>query len=851
MALYLLFVMLAYYILKPVARSLYITEFDAERLPYLYLAVAASGGVLAYLYTRAAVRWSLRYAVHGTIAFVIVSLLEVWELLEYPLPWLYYVMNIWVSLFSLVLVSQGWLIAGNIFNSWEAKRLYGFLAGCSVLGAALGGSFTAAFAKEMGTRNLLLASAGFVFLAWLSYVALLRVKGAGLGRARAAEEVEQVFTMRDFKLAVKSYRHLQVIIAIIAVTYVVDTLVEYQFSTIASQGRKGDALTAFFGGFYGIWLNLATFFLQIFVTAQVVKRFGVSGALLVMPVGIGAASVFMLFSPGIWAAGAARLVEASTRYSFNRTGMELLYLPLPDDLKNRTKAFVDVFVDRLSRGVGAILILGVAAVFGKQLTPVTVLVVLTSAAWIMLAVYAKRQYTDLVRDRLKRARAAVDEIRVPYQDPEVVRFLEESAVSQSQRQTLYALTMLAQIPGYRIEPLLVRIAGSESAEIRALAYDHARKAQTGALENDARAEMERPPSRATRAAIEYLWSLNPADPPLERFLSAPDLRVLEAAIEAGAALPIDWIGRALGSAEAELRRLGVLALQRHPAEAARRLPALFEDESAQVRRTAGRVLASAPDEVVACVAALAADSAASSSARLRAIRALAWIPRQSVVEAMLPLLDSEDAAIRTAALRAIERIREREPVVSVDDGLVSQQARREAKSWFELHAAYESLKREARNTPAVGLLMRTLKDRLERPVERLFRLLGLHYPPRDINAARRAVRRGTPRELANAIDFLDTILNQELKRFVLPLIDSMESPEQSGLMLFGIRPAEPETVLREMIRHGDPWLRACAVAAAAELKLSRLAGEIRAAAGYGPQLAAVSDAALAQLEGRP
>ena len=37
--------------------------------------------------------------------------------------------------------------------------------------------------------------------------------------------------------------------------------------------------------------------------------------------------------------GAARLTEAATRYSFNKTGMELLYLPLPLELRNRTKAF--------------------------------------------------------------------------------------------------------------------------------------------------------------------------------------------------------------------------------------------------------------------------------------------------------------------------------------------------------------------------------------------------------------------------------------------------------------------------------------------------------------------------------
>ena len=51
-----------------------------------------------------------------------------------------------------------------------------------------------------------------------------------------------------------------------------------------------------------------------------------------------------------------RLTEASTRYTLNSTGMELLYMPLPQELRNRMKAFIDICVDRLSRGIGGVLL---------------------------------------------------------------------------------------------------------------------------------------------------------------------------------------------------------------------------------------------------------------------------------------------------------------------------------------------------------------------------------------------------------------------------------------------------------------------------------------------------------------
>ena len=88
-----------------------------------------------------------------------------------------------------------------------------------------------------------------------------------------------------------------------------------------------------------------------------VQRFGVGGTLQIAPVTILLSSVATAVAPGVLSAGAVRLAEASTRYTLNRTGMELLYMPLPQELRNRIKAFIDICVDRLSRGLGGVLLM--------------------------------------------------------------------------------------------------------------------------------------------------------------------------------------------------------------------------------------------------------------------------------------------------------------------------------------------------------------------------------------------------------------------------------------------------------------------------------------------------------------
>ena len=58
--------------------------------------------------------------------------------------------------------------------------------------------------------------------------------------------------------------------AIIALTYIVDVTVEFQFNAMAKQAYTNQReLTAFLGSFYGLWLNLITFVLQFFLTAFV------------------------------------------------------------------------------------------------------------------------------------------------------------------------------------------------------------------------------------------------------------------------------------------------------------------------------------------------------------------------------------------------------------------------------------------------------------------------------------------------------------------------------------------------------------------------------------------------------
>jgi AAA family ATP:ADP antiporter len=231
----------------------------------------------------------------------VISLAIMWALIYSQ--WMIYALNIWVSLFSIVLVSQGWLVASNIFNAREAKRLYPLLGMAMVLGAAFGGEFTNQVARLVGTRNLLLACAAAVVVAYAAFRVAIRHSSAVMDHGHASSEEATDFSLAAIIRDLARLRHLQVIVGLMVAMYIVDTLVEYQLQYVAGRTYHGDALTAFFGRFYGLYLNGIELVFQLFVTGAVLRRFGVGYTLQIAPVCVGLCSIASAVAPGVTSAG--------------------------------------------------------------------------------------------------------------------------------------------------------------------------------------------------------------------------------------------------------------------------------------------------------------------------------------------------------------------------------------------------------------------------------------------------------------------------------------------------------------------------------------------------------------------
>ena len=88
-----------------------------------------------------------------------------------------------------------------------------------MIGAWSGGEFTNMVVHRVGTNNLLPVAAFLVILAYAAFRVAAAQKGVALAAARAGEDEEVDFSIRDMVADVVRTRHLQVIVGIMVMMF--------------------------------------------------------------------------------------------------------------------------------------------------------------------------------------------------------------------------------------------------------------------------------------------------------------------------------------------------------------------------------------------------------------------------------------------------------------------------------------------------------------------------------------------------------------------------------------------------------------------------------------------------------
>ena len=111
------------------------------------------------------------------------------------------------------------------------------------------------------------------------------------------------------------------------------------------------------------------------------------------------------------------------------------------------------------------------------------------------------------------------------------------------------------------------------------------------------------------------------------------------------------------------------------------------------------------------------------------------------------------------------------------------------------------------------LLNKAVAEQQDVIVERLFRLLGLLYDPKDMYHAYLGIVSSEKHVRAQALEFLDNLPEHEVKDHILGILDqdSKDKALHDGREFFENHIHSPEDGLRYLIGGNETWLQACAM----------------------------------------
>ncbi len=868
--------MAAYNMVQPLTRSKVIQSLGAVNVPWVILGSGLIISVLMLGYTRLVSALPRRWALPITQGLMAATMVGFWFLFGTGAGWVSVVFYVWGALLGILLISQFWTLANGIYDPRQAKRLFGFVGGGVTLGGATGSGLTALMVQEVGTNNLLLISAATLLICGAIVAAILGREQGAVAASTDTKDERGVTLARAVAL-LRGSRQIQIIAIIISFGSLGAALLDQQVN-MAAEVFKGAGQADSIGAFLAqirFYTSAAAFVIQVWITPRIHRYLGIGFALLMLPTNLSMTAVIILLNNALWAPALARVTDQSFRYTVDKTTREVLFLPLPSELRQEVKPMVDVTVDRMARAAGALMTLVLIQPWGLALAwnQLSIVSLGLAVVWFVMAVRAKREYLASFRRSIEQRIVQPEQVRLDAGDLSTVETLVQELANPDADRVIYAIDVLESLDKRNlVTPLLLY---HESAKVRARALqalavartDIARKwapnirrllgdsdpsvragaiAALGAINNEDAATLakpmlaeEDPRIRATAAA-----ALATSTRPDDLDLAEAALVSLIADTSEGARHARRDVAAAIGQTSLPRFRRLLIPLLYDPApdvadEAMASVRAAGSDDfvfvptliallrDRRLKGSARTVLVGYGEQVVDALAHFLRAPEEDIWVRRHIPATLALIPSQKTVDVLAAALAEKDGFLRYKVVSALERLRREHDALTFPREHIERLALDEGRNYFNYLSLHHNLFGRNR-LPGGSTLALALEQKIQRTKDRIYRLLTLIYPWRDITAAQWTIAHGDSRSRANASEYLDNILEGALRKRIISVLEEMpiEEKVRRGNVLLKTRPRDVEETLLQLINDDDQVVAASAIDTAREHKVWSLADDI-------------------------
>lgn len=832
--------------------SLFLTEFGADMLPYVYIATALANSSVGFMYSWLGRRISFVKLLIANLVFQFVLVTGFWLLLGLSeAQWPIIGFMVAIEVLWLLTNLEFWSLSARIFNIQQGKRLFGVVGAGDTIASIIGGFTVPLIVGWFGTYNLLLP----VLVSIIASIVVIVVTAREFGD-RLSEEYE---TLVASEAAAQYVNPLKSRYIVLIFVFSCLATVSYYFLDNAFYGLteihypQSEALAGFLGVYFAL-VALAQLIVQTFFNARIIHRLGVMVCIVLVPlVGsvmmgatavaaalVGTASLtFVLMS-------AARLAEYVLRGTLTSSSQMTIYQSLPPSTRLQTQAQVESFVEPVTTGLTGILLLFVLDGLQWNVLHLIVLSIVIGLVWTVSAILLSREYPKALLQALSKRR--LGHISFLTIDHSVSALIKTQLAERSAGDALYLLNLLEETDPPAMQSLLTEALKHPAPEVRQDALRRIEKRKLTAMRPAIHDLLNIETHAAVRAdAIQAAITIDPeflANQTL-RFLTSDDIPIQIAAITG---LIHNAQADVVAVAEARLRKLLTSKFPLARALAARAvgeiglqhlhqpLLALLQDNDMEVRRAA--VVAAGQLKNSHLWPALI------DSLSIKAVRSAAISALSNGDVSIVPLLafalsniraefEAGSAARRSLAgqiIRVAARLRHTtllEPHIDFPDALVREHilaglaqmnyhTDQPDKIERQIRAEIEADLRYAQGLALMGddpLLAPMLDYQVNRIRERVFLLCAFIYDAQAIQRIHKDYYSVSESQRSYALEMLHVTLPRDLRLPVIALLDDDVASHQgldTLVEIFGQRGIDRQQWLESTLTARDVpvWLKA-------------------------------------------
>jgi hypothetical protein len=321
-------------------QSLIVDRFDRVKL----MSALCVGFALIFVF----LRLLFSFGVHQSVSYAVMYIISEQQFVFFPLFF--------------------WVMANDIFDMSQSKRLFPVIASWSFVGKLLGLGVT--YLTPDIFERVRVPQEDVLLINVMIYLIAYMLIFIGLRAVKLRKTVQQTETLKEtltegwgFVREVFSFRFLMIAITALAIC---DTIIEFRFLVVTDAVIAGGAEYQKFYSLYRLVATLLAFAMQSFLTSRIIEKVNIKNAFFIFPIVALGSAVSMIAFPGLVTAVVAMVLVKLVRETVDESSRKSFQALVPEERRGRVSVFMDSYLPAIGTILGCLVAYGIV-LLGMQL----------------------------------------------------------------------------------------------------------------------------------------------------------------------------------------------------------------------------------------------------------------------------------------------------------------------------------------------------------------------------------------------------------------------------------------------------------------------------------------------------